>query len=59
MAVKSPEEKMDSMERSLWRYRVAFFGALVVIIGAQRYRIVGWLDNVETWASGVIGTSKY
>lgn len=50
--MKSPEERIDSLERSLQTYRITMLVVLVLLVISQRERINGWLDKAENWMGG-------
>ncbi|MFN7021280.1 MAG: hypothetical protein ACK4WH_08150 [Phycisphaerales bacterium] len=50
---KNPDERIDSLERLLWRYKVLSICLLVLVLVTQRVRIVGWIDKMENWVNGV------
>jgi len=50
---KNPDERIDTLERSLWKYKMLSISMLVLVLVLQRNRIVTWIDKVENWASGV------
>lgn len=50
---KNPDERIDTLERTLWRYKILSICLLVLVLVTQRVRIVGWIDKMETWVSGV------
>lgn len=58
MAVRSAEERIDSLERAVRWYRLLFMGVVLLMIGVQRHRIAVWLDHVEDWMGGVTHTSR-
>lgn len=50
---KNPDERIDSLERLLWRYKILSICLLVLVLVTQRVRIVGWIDKMENWVNGV------
>ncbi|MCC6321998.1 MAG: hypothetical protein IT438_11255 [Phycisphaerales bacterium] len=50
---KNPDERIDTLERTLWRYKILSICLLVLVLVTQRVRIVGWIDKMENWMSGV------
>lgn len=58
MAVKTAEERIDSLERAVRWYRLLFLGALLFLFATQRYRVAGWMDSVEDWASSATARGR-
>jgi hypothetical protein len=57
-AVKSAEERIDSLERAVRWYRLLFLAALILIFATQRYRITAWLDTAEGWLDSLTTRSS-
>lgn len=50
---KNPDERIDSLEKSVRNYKILAVSLLVLMLVSQRTRIVSWLDRVENWADAV------
>lgn len=50
--MKSADERIDSLEKSLKLYRILTILLVVLLFVVQRYTVVGWIDSVEGWIRG-------
>lgn len=48
---KTPDERIDLLEKRVNVYRLLFLGTFVLVLFLQRRTIVGWMDSVEGWMS--------
>lgn len=46
---KTPEQRIESLERRVNLYRILVTLLFAFILILQRQRIVGWIDNMESW----------
>lgn len=53
--MKSAEERIENLEKTVKTYRILVMLLAVLILVLERYRIVGWLDSMESWFSNVFG----
>lgn len=53
---KNPEERIDSLERSVRTYRILSISMMVLLLVMQRNRIVNWIDKMENWFDAVATT---
>lgn len=50
---KNPDERIDSLEKSVRNYKILSLSMLVLVLVLQRNRIVGWIDRMESWVGAV------
>lgn len=50
---KNPDERIDSLEKSVRNYKILAISLLVLMLVTQRARIVGWIDRMENWTESV------
>jgi hypothetical protein len=50
---KSPDQRIDSLEKSVRNYKLLSLSMLVLLLVTQRGRIVGWIDRMEGWVGNV------
>ena len=50
---KNPDERIDSLEKTVRNYKILSICLLVLVLITQRGKITGWLDKMENWVSGV------
>lgn len=50
---KNPDERIDSLEKSVRNYKILAISLLVLMLVTQRTRIVGWIDRMENWTESV------
>lgn len=50
---KSPDERIDLLEKRLNQWRLLAVLMLLLLLVTQRNRIVGWIDNMEGWVGNV------
>jgi hypothetical protein len=55
--MKTPEERIDKLERHLRTYRTLAILLGVLICAIERGKIVAWIDHMEGWA-GVISSAR-
>lgn len=53
---KSPDERLESLEKKVNLYRILVMCMFVLLLVIQRNRIVGWLDSMESWFGNVANT---
>jgi hypothetical protein len=46
---KNPDERIDSLEKSVRTYRMLSISMMVLLLLIQRNRIVSWIDKMENW----------
>lgn len=49
MALKTAEERIDSMERTIRIYRLLVIVLFLMILAIERERVSIWIDSVESW----------
>ena len=49
MALKTAEERIDSLERTTRIYRILVVLLFLLILALERQHVVSWLDSVEGW----------
>jgi hypothetical protein len=50
---KSPDEKIENLEKKLNLWRVLAVLLIVLLLVVQRNRISSWLDHAEKWMGNV------
>lgn len=50
---KNPDDRIDSLERSVRNYKILSISLLVLMLVSQRTRVVSWIDRMESWAAAV------
>ncbi len=53
---KSPDEKIDTLERKLNLWRVLAVLLVVLLVVAQRRTLGKWADSMEKWMGNVAET---
>ncbi len=49
MALKTAEERIDSMEKTIRIYRLLVIVLFLMILAIERARVSTWIDGVESW----------
>ena len=55
---KSPDERIDTLERRLNRWRLLAILLVMLLVVAGRRTLVNWLDHAENWVSHVASASS-
>lgn len=50
---KSPDERIDLLEKRLNQWRLLAVLTVVLLLVTQRNRIVGWIDSMEGWMGNI------
>ena len=50
---KNPDERIESLERSVRTYKILSVSMVVLVLLIQRGRIVSWIDRMEKWTDAV------
>lgn len=50
---KNPDERIESLEKSVRNYKILSISLMVLVLISQRNRIVSWIDRVESWTEAV------
>ena len=53
---KSPDEKMETLEKKLNLWRVLAVLLILLLLVTQRRTLVSWADSAEGWMSRVGGS---
>lgn len=53
---KNPDERIESLERTVRTYKILSVSMVVLVLLIQRGRIVGWIDRMEKWTDAVAST---
>ena len=58
MALKTAEERIDSMEKTIKLYRILVILLFALLAIIMRDQLVGWLDGVEGWISNIFSAGR-
>jgi hypothetical protein len=53
---KSPDEKLETLEKKLNLWRVLAVLLILLLLVTQRRTLVSWADHAESWMSRVGGS---